>query len=104
MFSDTRIITCATGSALDDAGLRTDTEHSDATQSPPASTVLNSSSGLATDEPSQTRFLSDVSDDETNAMTMYTDGIEQGEPEPIVTRKEVMPVGSLLSVCTHGRY
>jgi hypothetical protein len=94
---------------LDDTGLGTDAEHSDGTISPAASTILNTStSGPATEELSPIVFNSDVSDDEANFMSLYTDIIEEGEPaQPqragIVPRKEVIPVG-ILSVCTHGRY
>jgi hypothetical protein len=75
----------------------TDSEVSDAThtesESPPASTVQNESSG-------QYAFSSDVSGDEDSGMTLLTDGIDQGDPEPIATRKEVVPV-RLPAVCTH---
>ena len=96
-YSDTRTTTCP--SALDDsdAELESDMELLDATlsESPPASTAQsaqNESSGPATDERSQYTFNSDVSGDEASAMTLCTDRINQGDPEPIATRKEVMPV------------
>ena len=88
-----------------EAGDTADTEDSDATytesesQSPPASTVQNESSG-------QYAFSSDVSGDKDGAMTLLPDGFDQGDPgptgrpEPIVTRKEVVPV-RLPAVCTH---
>ena len=71
---------------------------------PPASTVPNTSqaSGPTTDERSQNTINSGVSDDEFGAMTLDTDtvGNEQGEPEPVLTRKPVR----LPSACTHCRF
>lgn len=73
-------------------------------ESPPASTVPNTSqaSGPTTDERSQNTINSGVSDDEFGAMTLDTDtvGNEQGEPEPVLTRKPVR----LPSACTHCRF
>ena len=57
-----------------------------------ASTVQNESSRLATDKWSQYTFNSDVSGDKASAMTLCIDRINQGDPKPIVTRKEVMLV------------
>jgi len=111
--SEARMITHA--SALDDEfnskfNDELDPEHSEVTLSLPASTVQNESSGPATDEWSQNPSNSDVSNGEASAMTLDsdTDSIdsEQGEPEPIVTRKEVratVPV-HLLLVCIPCRY
>ncbi len=76
-----------------------DTEVSDATHTEsellPASTVQNESSG-------QYAFSSDVSSDEDSAMTLLTDGFNQGNPElqAIAIRKEVVPV-HLPAVYTH---
>lgn len=96
--SDARMTPCS--SALDEAELDAgdgDTEVSDATHSdselPPASTIQNESS-------EQCAFYSDVSGDEDSTMTLLTDGFDQGAPEPIVTRKELVPV-CLPPVCTH---
>jgi hypothetical protein len=85
-----------------------DPEHSDVTLSPPASTVQNKSSGPATDERSQNPSNSDVSDGEASAMTLDTDtgsiDSEQGEPEPVVTRKEVRVPVCLPLACIPCRY
>jgi hypothetical protein len=97
--SDARTTPCP--SALDEAELEAgdtaDSEVSDAThtesESPPASTVQNESSG-------QYAFSSDVSGDEDSAMTLLTDRFDQGNPEPIATRKEIVPV-RLPAVWTH---
>jgi hypothetical protein len=73
-------------------------------ESPPASTVPNTSqaSRPTTDERSQNTINSGVSDDEFGAITLDTDtvGNEQGEPEPVLTRKPVR----LPSACTHCRF
>lgn len=104
--SDARIITCTSPSESDDPGLGTDAEDFDATNSPAASTILNSStSGPATGELSPILFNSDVSDEEANPMCLYTDTdiLEEVEDQPERARKEVVPVG-IISACTHGRY
>ena len=101
--SDARMTPCP--SALDKAKPEasdtadSDTEVSDAmhtkSELPPASTIQNESSG-------QNTLSSDVSGDKDSAMTLLTDGFNQGDPEPwaIATRKEVMPV-CLPTMCTH---
>ena len=106
-----RTITYA--SALDDKfnnefDNKLDPKHSDVTLSPPASTVQNESSGLATDEWSQNPSNSNVSDSEASAMTLDTDtgsiDSEQGELVPVVTRKEVRVPVCLPLACIPCRY
>jgi hypothetical protein len=91
-----------------DPDLSDETYSASGSESPPTSTVQNTSqatsSGPTTDERSQNTINSGVSDDEFGAMTLDTDtvGNMQGEPEPVltVTRKPVR----LPSACTHCRF
>jgi hypothetical protein len=97
--SDARTTPCPStlDEAKPEAGNTANSEVSDATHTeselPPASTVQNESSGQYT-------FSSNVSGDEDSGMTLLTDGFNQGNSEPIVTRKEIVPV-CLPAVCTH---